>query len=132
MAQLERAVDRQLQCLVGRRGSDLAGRLQCSYTRHVAEIRFEWDPRKNAANQRKHGISFEEARTVFLDDRALLMEDPDEDERENRFVLIGLSTALRTLVVCHCYREADSVIRIISARRAHREERRDYEERWKT
>jgi len=97
----------------------------------VARLRFEWDPRKNAANQRKHGVSFEEAHTVFLDDRALFIEDPDEDEQENRFVLIGLSAALRTLVVCHCYREADSVIRIISARRAHREERRDYERRWK-
>lgn len=99
----------------------------------MAELRFEWDPSKNAANQRKHGISFEEAQTVFLDDRALLIEDPDEEEqREDRFVLIGLSAALRTLVVCHCYREKDSVIRIISARRAHRAERRDYEERWRS
>jgi uncharacterized DUF497 family protein len=97
----------------------------------VPDLRFEWDPRKDAANQRKHGISFAEAQTVFLDDRALLIEDPD-DENEDRFVLIGLSAALRTVVVCHCYREEDSVIRIISARRAHREERRDYEERWRS
>jgi len=110
----------------------LAVAIQCSYTCPVSELRFEWDSKKNNANQRKHGVSFEEAQTVFLDDRALLTEDPDEDERDNRFVLIGLSSALRTLVVCHCYREEDSVIRIISARRAHREERRDYAERWKT
>jgi len=93
-------------------------------------LRFEWDPRKNAANQRKHGVSFEEAQTVFYDERALLREDPDEEE-EDRFVLLGLSATLRTLVVCHCYRESESVIRIISARRAHKEERRDYERRWR-
>jgi hypothetical protein len=93
-------------------------------------LRFEWDPRKNAANQRKHGVSFEEAQTVFYDERALLREDPDEEE-EDRFVLLGLSATLRTLVVCHCYRESESVIRIISARRAHKEERRDYETRWR-
>jgi uncharacterized DUF497 family protein len=93
-------------------------------------LRFEWDPRKNAANQRKHGVSFEEAQTVFYDERALLREDPDEEE-EDRFVLLGLSATLRTLVVCHCYRESESVIRIISARRAHKEERRDYEGRWR-
>ena len=96
----------------------------------VPDLRFEWDPRKNAANRRKHGVSFEEAQTVFYDERALFMEDPDEEE-EDRFVLLGLSATLRTLVVCHCYREEGSVIRIISARRAHREERRDYERGWR-
>ena len=95
----------------------------------MAELRFEWDERKNAANKRKHGVSFEEAQTVFYDDRALLIDDPDEDEE--RFVLLGLSTALRTLVVCHCYREEDEVIRIISARKAGKDERADYERRWK-
>ena len=92
-------------------------------------MRFEWDPRKDSANQRKHGVSFEDARTVFYDDRALLRDDPDEDEE--RFVLLGLSATLRTLVVCHCYREDDGVIRIISARKAHREERAEYERHWK-
>ena len=96
----------------------------------MAEIRFEWDPRKDAENQRKHGVTFEEARTVFYDERALLRDDPDE--QDDRFVLLGLSAALRTLVVCHCYREQDGVIRIISARKAHKEERADYERRWRT
>jgi uncharacterized DUF497 family protein len=97
----------------------------------VPNLRFEWDERKNAANKRKHGVSFEEAQTVFYDDRALLADDPDEED-EDRFVLLGLSAGLRTLVVCHCYREDDELIRIISARKAHREERRDYDRRWRT
>jgi hypothetical protein len=96
----------------------------------MPDLRFEWDERKNTANRRKHGVSFEEAEFVFYDDRAILTEDPDEEE-EDRFILLGLSAGLRTLVVCHCYREDDSVIRIISARKAHREERRDYEARWR-
>lgn len=97
----------------------------------MARLRFEWDERKNAANQRKHDVSFEEAQTVFYDDRALLMKDPDESDQEERFILLGMSPALRTLVVCHCYREGDAVIRIISARKANRSERRQYEERWR-
>ena len=96
----------------------------------MKKLRFEWDSRKSAANKRKHGVSFEEAQTVFYDDRAILIED-DEDDEEDRFVLLGISAALRMLVVCHCYREKDSVIRIISARKANRTERRDYEQRWK-
>lgn len=96
----------------------------------MAELRFEWDEGKNTANQRKHGISFQEAQTVFYDDRALLAKDPDDTE--DRFLLLGLSLALRILVVCHCYREEDEVIRIISARKANRSERAQYEQRWKT
>lgn len=103
--------------------------LQCSYTGEVPDLRFAWDQRKAAENERKHGVGFEEARSVFYDDMGLLIEDPDEDRDEDRFVLIGLSAVLRMLVVCHCYREDDSVIRIISARRANRRERRQYEER---
>ncbi len=114
---------------LGRRPA-LAIALHRSYTSRVPDLRFEWDPQKNAANKRKHRVSFEEARTVFYDDRALLIRDPDEED-EDRFVLLGLSAALRALVVCHCYREDDSVIRIISARKANREERRDYEKRLK-
>jgi uncharacterized DUF497 family protein len=95
----------------------------------VPELRFDWDDRKNVENQRKHGVSFEEAQTVFYDDRALLRDDPDKEEE--RFVLLGLSATLRTLVVCHCYRERDGVIRIISARKAHKEERADYERKWR-
>jgi uncharacterized DUF497 family protein len=97
----------------------------------MSDLRFQWDERKNASNRKKHGVSFEEAETVFYDDRAILRDDPDEDE-EDGFILLGLSAGLRTLVVCHWYREDDSVIRIISARKAHREERRDYDTRWRT
>jgi uncharacterized DUF497 family protein len=104
-------------------------KLHCSYTPYVASLRFDWDARKNAANKRKHGVSFEDARTVFYDDRALLIEDPDENDEEDRFVLLGISATLRMLVVCHCYREKDSLIRIISARKANRKEREDYEKR---
>ena len=102
-----------------------------SYTGRVRDLRFEWDGAKNAANQRKHGISFEEARSVFYDERALLIEDPDEGTGEDRFVLLGMSEALRMLLVCHCYREREAVIRIISARKADRAERADYERRWR-
>ena len=73
-------------------------------------------------------MSFEEAQTAFYDERALLIEDPDESEE--RFVLLGLSAALRVLLVCHCYRKTDEVIRIISARKANREEKKEYERRW--
>lgn len=93
----------------------------------MPDLRFDWDPRKAATNERKHGVTFEEARTVFFDEQGLLVVDDDEDE-EDRFVLLGLSGALRMLLVCHCYRDEDNVIRIISARKANRQERRQYEE----
>ncbi len=96
----------------------------------MAELRFEWDDRKATANQRKHGVSFEEARTVFFDEHALLMSDPDPSGPEERFVLLGLSGGLRALVVCHCCRD-DATIRIISARKANRSEREQYERRWR-
>lgn len=94
-------------------------------------LRFEWDERKAVQNRRKHGVSFEEAITVFVDDHALLIDDPDHSRDEDRFVLLGLSARLRTLVVVHCYRKADEVIRIISARKATRKERGLYGERWR-
>ncbi len=97
----------------------------------MAELQFDWDPRKDTANQRKHGVSFEEALTVFSDERALLIDDPDHSDDEDRFALLGLSASLRTLVVCHCYREARDIIRIITARKATRPERAEYEKRWK-
>jgi hypothetical protein len=103
--------------------------LRCRYDQAVAELRFTWDPRKNAANARKHGVTFEEAQSVFLDEEALLATDPDHSDEEGRFVLLGLSMRLRALVVCHCYREQDALIRIISARRADRQERALYERR---
>jgi uncharacterized DUF497 family protein len=95
----------------------------------VAGLRFEWDDRKSASNKRKHGVSFEEAQTVFYDENALLIGDPAHSEGEDRFVLLGLSSALRLLVVCHCYRERDELIRIISARKADRGERAQYTRR---
>jgi uncharacterized protein len=88
--------------------------------------RFTWDRRKDAANQRKHGISFAEAETVFLDDEARLLDDPEHSMAEDRFILLGLSQALRLLIVVHCYRASDAEIRIISARRATRPESRQY------
>jgi uncharacterized protein len=97
----------------------------------MAELRFAWDPRKNASNRRKHGVAFEEAQTAFYDERAVVIDDPDHSEDEARFVLLGLSSTLRLLVVCHCVRESQGEIRIISARKADRGERADYEERWK-
>ena len=94
-------------------------------------MRFEWDDRKNTENQHKHGVSFEEAQTVFFDEHALLVADPDHSEIEERFILLGLSSALRNLVVCHCYRQRGDVIRLISARKANRVERKQYERRWR-
>lgn len=89
-------------------------------------LRFEWDETKSAANRKKHDVAFEEACTVFFDDNALLIGDPNHSEDEDRFFLLGLSIKLRTLVVCHCYRESEEVIRIVSARKADRLERDDY------
>jgi len=89
-------------------------------------IHFEWDPRKAALNMRKQGVSFEEARTVFFDDYAKVIDDPDHSESEDRFILLGVSSALRLLLVCHCYRQGDSVIRIISARKASPRESKQY------
>lgn len=106
----------------------LAGAATCRYTASVKPLRFEWEPRKAAANVRKHGVSFIEGKTVFLDDEALLLPDKDHSSDEDRFIILGISARLRVLVVCHCYREANEVIRIISARKANRTERAQYEE----
>jgi len=94
----------------------------------MADVRFEWDPRKSRANQAKHGVSFEEARTAFLDENARVIPDSEHSDDEERFVLLGLSIRLRVLVVCHCYRASDRIVRIISARRADPSERRYYAE----
>ena len=88
----------------------------------MTDIRFEWDRAKAALNRRRHGVSFEEAQTVFYDEHAIEFFDPDYSDREDRFIMLGVSFRLRLLVVCHCVREAQAVIRIISARKAtHRE-----------
>ena len=95
----------------------------------MEEIRFEWDENKNSSNQKKHGVSFEEAQTVFYDENALLIDDPDHSQEEERFILLGFSHMANMLVVCHCYRQSDSVIRIISARKATKNEERAYSAR---
>ncbi|MGB9428536.1 MAG: BrnT family toxin [Gammaproteobacteria bacterium] len=92
----------------------------------MTELRFEWDPAKAAANIKKHGIGFDEAKSVFADERAKLIADPQHSDNEDRFVLLGLSTRLRLLVVCHCYRSKSNTIRIISARKATATESRQY------
>ena len=92
----------------------------------MQDIEFEWDERKSRENKRKHKVSFEEAQTVFLDENAIRFFDPDHSEDENRFLMLGMSFTLRVLVVCHCYRADDSVIRIISARKADKREQSDY------
>jgi uncharacterized protein len=92
----------------------------------MSNLRFVWDERKAAANEKKHGVSFEEARSVFFDEQARLIDDPDHSEDEERFILLGLSSVLRLLVVCHCYRSEGNVIRIISARRATALESKSY------
>ncbi len=90
------------------------------------ELLFVWDEKKNRANKRKHGVSFEEAQSAFYDEKARVYSDLDHSEEETRFILLGLSFDLRALVVCHCYRENEAAIRIISARRADKDEERDY------
>jgi uncharacterized DUF497 family protein len=95
----------------------------------MSDIRFEWDTRKAATNAAKHGVTFEEAKTVFYDEDALLIDDPDHSASEERFILMGGSAKARVLVVVHCYRQAGAVIRLISARRAGAKERKTYEER---
>lgn len=92
------------------------------------DLIFEWDERKSRANRRKHSVSFEEARTAFFDENARVIADPDHSDGEDRFVLLGLGASLRLLVVCHCYRQGDGIVRIISARRADRTEQRQYRE----
>ena len=95
----------------------------------MPELRIEWDAAKNRENVRKHKVSFEEAATVFSDERALFLADPDHSDEEDRFILLGLSITLRLLVVCHCYRANDEIIRIISARKATKPEAAVYADR---
>ena len=90
-------------------------------------IKFTWDHNKAEANAKKHRVSFDEAKTVFYDPNARMIFDPDHSEKEDRFILIGFSSSFRILVVSHCHREEDTVIRIISARKANNNEQRQYE-----
>ena len=80
-------------------------------------LSFEWDEDKNRINQKKHKVSFEEAKTVFYDERALVIDDPEHSQEEERFIILGMSARANLLIVCHCYRSSDSIIRIISARK---------------
>ena len=89
-------------------------------------LQFEWDDRKEKSNIKKHGISFDEARTVFYDENAIQFYDPDHSEDEDRFILLGKSFKLRVLIVCHCFRKSETVIRIISARKADKDEEYEY------
>jgi uncharacterized DUF497 family protein len=93
----------------------------------MSEIRFEWDPRKATSNKRKHSISFDEASSAFYDENGLVIPDPEHSVDEDRFILLGVSAAVRLVVVVHCFRDEDDVIRIISARKASPTESRQYE-----
>ena len=85
-------------------------------------LTFTWDEKKNMSNQEKHGVSFEEAKTVFFDEHAIEYPDPDHFEDEDRFLMVGRSYRFRMLIVCHCFRNEDSEIRIISARKLTKKE----------
>jgi uncharacterized DUF497 family protein len=98
----------------------------------MADLRIEWDDTKARANLRKHGISFNEAETAFSDDYGLILPDPDHSSMDDeRLILLGMSAALRVLVVVHCERSGGDIIRLISARRATKSERAQYDARWK-
>jgi uncharacterized DUF497 family protein len=92
----------------------------------MISLRFEWEPRKASANLKKNGVSFEEAKSVFYDEIAKLISDPDHSEDEERFILLGLSHSLRMILVCHCYLSEGNVVRIISARKATPKESKAY------
>ena|SRR5690606_14697662 len=98
------------------------------YNVRMESLRFEWDSRKARSNLEKHGVSFDEAQSAFYDEYAAVYPDPDHSEEEDRFLLLGMSTKARALVVCHCFRSGETRIRIISARKATKNESREY---WK-
>ena len=93
-------------------------------------MKFDWNPNKNKSNIKKHGVDFEEAETVFQDEMALELFDDEHSEDEDRYIIIGLSSKTRELMVCHCYRNGGDIIRIISARRATKSEIALYERRY--
>ena len=94
----------------------------------MKRLEFEWDKKKEKANVKKHGVSFDEARSAFFDENAIQFYDPDHSDEEDRFILLGLSLKPQVLVVCHCFRESETVVRIISAREADKDEELVY---WK-
>lgn len=92
----------------------------------MMQLEFEWDKKKDKINAKKHGVSFGEARTVFFDEQAIQFYDPEHSDEEDRFILLGASFKLKTLVVCHCFKEDETIVRIISARKADIEEEQVY------
>lgn len=92
----------------------------------MSNITFEWDASKASLNKKKHGISFDEAKTVFFDENAKVIHDPEHSDDEERFIILGLSVNVRMLVVIHCYRKNDRIIRLISARKATQKESMQY------
>ncbi|MDE6678344.1 MAG: BrnT family toxin [Ruminococcus sp.] len=96
----------------------------------MEELRFQWDENKNELNKRKHGLSFEEAKEVFDDDNAILFDDPDHSIGEERFLIIGMTVSQKICLVSHCYRGSDDIIRIISARKATKNEKKTYMKGW--
>ena len=93
-------------------------------------LKFEWDENKNNINKKKHGLSFEEAKDVFYDNEAILFDDPDHSADEERFLIIGSLRSSKICIVSHCYRGDDNIIRIISARKATKEEQNIYLKGW--
>ena len=91
-------------------------------------MKFQWDESKNTLNIQKHNVSFEEAMTVFKDNKAVLRYDENHSGSEDRFNIIGKSQMSKLLIVCHCYRDSDTVIRIISARKPTKTESKLYED----
>ena len=92
----------------------------------MKELQFKWDEKKEKINIKKHGVSFDEARTVFYDENAIQFFDPDHSDEEDRFILLGMTFKLRVLIVCHCFRESETVIRIFSARKTDKDEEHEY------
>jgi len=92
----------------------------------MKKLEFEWNNKKDKINTKKHGVSFEEAKTVFYDEYAIQFFDPDHSKNEDRFLLLGMSFKLKVLVVCHCFRQKKTIVRIISARKADKDEEQAY------
>ena len=92
----------------------------------MTQLQFVWDESKNKENRKKHGISFEEAKTIFYDENTVEFYDLGHSEQEDRFLMLGCSANFHMLLVCYCYREKESLIRIISARKATRKEQKEY------
>jgi len=101
----------------------------CNYIVVNRDIHFEWDQKKNASNKTKHGVTFEEATTVFSDIQYLEIADPDHSQDEERFVALGISISCRLIVICYSVLQDDYTIRIISARKANANETKQYGEK---